>query len=156
MCGSPFPSRNSCNLVTILGNRANLFVIRSESLLHTPLFYFLSVLATSALRLSLSSLPITLQIFVFKATGISPKCLLCSRSPQCSCSCVSFDHFLAIHNTLRHSFIPTSARVDKVGLVFLNKSMLLVLLFPFTLNRLECCKKNLLSHPFCSHQNVRS
>lgn len=76
-------------------------------------------------------------------------------SPQCSWSCVSFDHNLVIHNPVRYSFIPTSARVAKAGLVFLTKSILLVFLFHFTLNRLDYCRKSLLSHPSCPHQNVR-
>lgn len=121
------------------------------------------MLATSDLGLSLSSLPTMLQIVVFKATGISPNACYAHEfsmasqtwSPQCSWSCVSFDHNLAIHYPLRYSFIPTSARVAKAGLVFLTKSKLLVLLLHFTLNRLDYCRKNLLSHPSCPHQNVR-
>ena len=41
-----------------------------------------------------------------------------------------------------------------MGLVFLIKSTLLVLPFPFTLKRLTYCRKSLLSHSYCLHQDV--
>ena len=67
---------------------------------------------------------------------------------------MTFVCFLAIHNPLRYSSILPNARVAKMGLVFLIKSMLLVLPFPFTLKRLTYCRKSLLSHSYCLHQDV--
>lgn len=67
---------------------------------------------------------------------------------------MTFVCFLAIHNPLRYSSILPNARVAKMGLVFLIKSMLLVLPFPFTLKRLTYCRKSLLSHSHCLHQDV--
>ncbi|EDM18153.1 rCG40373 [Rattus norvegicus] len=147
-------------LVAILGNCTILFVIRTEPSLHAPMYYFLSMLAISDLGLSLSSLPTMLQIFVFKR--ISPNACFAQEffihgftdMESSVLLIMSFDHFLAIRISLRYSSILTSARVAKMGQVFLIKSMLLVLPFPFILKRLAYCRKSLLSHSYCVHHDV--
>nr|XP_023396340.1 olfactory receptor 51A7-like [Loxodonta africana] len=149
-------------LVAILGNCAILFVIRTEPSLRAPMYYFLSMLAVSDLGLSLSSLPTMLRVFLFNATGISPNACFAQEffihgftdMESSVLLLMSFDRFLAIHNPLRYSSILTSARVAKIGLVFLIKSIFLVLPFPFTLKRLTYCRKSLLSHSYCLHQDV--
>uniref|UniRef100_A0A8D1DG14 G-protein coupled receptors family 1 profile domain-containing protein n=1 Tax=Sus scrofa TaxID=9823 RepID=A0A8D1DG14_PIG len=99
----------------------------------------------------------------FQCYSNSPQCLLCSRIlyPWSHRSGVLgapahvfgplFGH---IRNPLRYSSILTNARVAKTGLAFLTKSMLLVLRFPFTLKRWTYCRKSLLSHSYCLHQDV--
>ncbi|XP_010830970.1 PREDICTED: olfactory receptor 51A7-like [Bison bison bison] len=149
-------------LVAILGSCTTLFMIRTEPSRHAPMYYFLSKLAVSDLRLSLSSLPTMLLIFALNATGISPSACFAQEffihgftNLESSVLLVmSFVRFLAIHNPLRYSSIFPNARVAKMGLVFLIKSTLLVLAFPFTLKRLTYCRKSLLSHSYCLHQDV--
>ena len=149
-------------LVAILGNCTILFMIRTEPSLHAPMYYFLSKLAVSDLSLSLSSLPTMLLIFDLNATGISPSACFAQEffihgftNLESSVLLVmSFVCFLAIRNPLRYSSILPNARVAKMGLVFLIKSTLLVLPFPFTLKRLTYCRKSLLSHSYCLHQDV--
>nr|XP_025749860.1 LOW QUALITY PROTEIN: olfactory receptor 51A7-like [Callorhinus ursinus] len=149
-------------LVAILGHCTIFFVIRTEPSLHAPMYYFLSMLAVSDLGLSLSSLPTMLRIFVFNATGLSPNACFTQEffihgftDMESSVLLVmSFDCFLAICNPLSYSSILTNARVAKMGLVFHIKSMLLVLPFPFTLKKLTYCRKSLLSHSYCLHQDV--
>ncbi|XP_027703072.1 olfactory receptor 51A7 [Vombatus ursinus] len=149
-------------LVAILGNCTILFIIKTEPSLHEPMYYFLSMLAVSDLGLSLSSLPTMLRIFLFNVPGISPDACFAQEffihgftdMESSVLLIMSFDRFLAIWNPLRYSSILTGARVSKMGLVFVIKSMLLVLPFPFTLKRLSYCHKNLLSHSYCLHQDV--
>ncbi|XP_046494521.1 olfactory receptor 51A7-like [Equus quagga] len=149
-------------LVAILGNCTILFVIRVEPSLHAPMSYFLCMLAVSDVGLSFSSLPTMLRIFIFNATGISPNACFAQEffihgftDMESSVLLVmSFDRFLAIHNPLRYSSILTNVRVAKMGLVFLIKSVLLVFPFPVTLKRLTYCRKSLLSHSYCLHQDV--
>ena len=149
-------------LVAILGICTTLFMIRTEPSLHAPTNYFLSTLAVSDLGLSLSSLPTMLQIFALNVTGISPSASFAQEfiihgftNLESSVLLVmAFVRFLAICNPLRHSSILPNARVAKMGLVFFIKSMLLVLPFPFTLKRLTYCRKSLLSHSYCLHQDV--
>ncbi|XP_008522963.1 olfactory receptor 51A7-like [Equus przewalskii] len=149
-------------LVALLGNCTILFFIKTEPSLHEPMYYFLSMLAVSDLGLSLSSLPTMLRIFLFNAPGISPDACIAqeffihgfSAMESSVLLLMSFDRFIAICNPLRYTSILTSAKVTKIGLAFSLKNVLLILPFPFTLKHLKYCKKNLLSHSYCLHQDV--
>ncbi|XP_036856889.2 olfactory receptor 51A4-like [Manis javanica] len=149
-------------LVAILGNCTILFFIKTETSLHEPMYYFLSMLAVSDLGLSISSLPTTLRVFLFNATGISPDACFAqeffihgfSAMESSVLLIMSIDRFIAIYNPLRYTSILTSARIIKIGLAFATLCLLLILPFPFTLKRLRYCKKILLSHSYCLHQDV--
>ncbi|XP_074153628.1 olfactory receptor 51A7-like [Sminthopsis crassicaudata] len=149
-------------LIAILGNCTILLVIKTETSLHEPMYYFLSMLAISDLGLSLSSLPTMLRIFLFNAPGISPDACFTQEffihgftvMESSVLLIMSFDRFIAIHNPLRYSSILTTARISKMGLVMAIRSFLLVLPFPLTLKRLSYCHKNLLSHSYCLHQDL--
>ncbi|XP_066216753.1 olfactory receptor 51A7-like [Saccopteryx leptura] len=149
-------------LVAILGNCVILFVIKTEPSLHVPMYYFLFMLAISDLGLSLTSLPTMLTTFVFNATEISPNACFAQEffvhefadMESSVLMVMSFDRFLAIRNPLRYSSVLTNARVVKLCMVLFIKSMLLMLPFPFTLKSLTYCKKSLLSHSYCLHQDV--
>ncbi|XP_074046106.1 olfactory receptor 51A7-like [Macrotis lagotis] len=149
-------------LIAILGNCTILFVIKTETSLHGPMYYLLSMLAISDLGLSLSSSPTMLRIFLFNATGISPDACFAQEffihvftaMESTVLLIMSFDRFIAIHNPLRYSSILTTARISKIGMVMAIRSFLLVFPFPLTLKRLKYCNKNLLSHSYCLHQDV--
>uniref|UniRef100_H0Y1A7 Olfactory receptor n=1 Tax=Otolemur garnettii TaxID=30611 RepID=H0Y1A7_OTOGA len=149
-------------LMAILGNCTILFVIRTETSLHEPMYYFLSMLALSDLGLSFSSLPTMLRIFLFNTMGISADACIAQEffihgftdMESSVLLIMSFDRFVAIRSPLRYSSILTSSRVVQIGLVFAVKSILLVLPLPFTLKRLRYCNKRLLSHSYCLHQDV--
>uniref|UniRef100_A0A8C2W668 Olfactory receptor n=1 Tax=Chinchilla lanigera TaxID=34839 RepID=A0A8C2W668_CHILA len=148
--------------VAILGNCTILFFITTEPSLHEPMYYFLSMLAFSDLGLSLSSLPTMLRIFLFNASEISPNACFAqeffihefSAMESSVLLIMSFDRFIAICNPLRYASILTIARVIHIGVAFSLKNILLILPFPFTLKRLRYCKKNLLFHSYCLHQDV--
>ncbi|XP_037695665.1 olfactory receptor 51A7-like [Choloepus didactylus] len=149
-------------LLAILGNCTILFFIKTESSLHEPMYYFLSMLAFSDLGLTISSLPTMLRVFLFNATGISPNACFAqtffihgfSAMESSVLLIMSTDRFTAIYNPLRYTSILTSARVIKIGLIFPGLSILFILPFPFILRRLKFCKKSLLSHSYCLHQDV--
>ncbi|XP_012500999.1 PREDICTED: olfactory receptor 51A4-like [Propithecus coquereli] len=149
-------------LVAILGNCTILCFIKTETSLHEPMYYFLSMLAFSDLGLSISSLPTMLRIFLFNATGISSDACFAqeffihafSAMESSVLFIMSVDRFIAIYNPLRYTSILTNDRVIKVGLVFAAISLSVVLPFPFILKRLKFCKKSLLSHSYCLHQDV--
>uniref|UniRef100_A0A8C9ASV5 Olfactory receptor n=1 Tax=Prolemur simus TaxID=1328070 RepID=A0A8C9ASV5_PROSS len=149
-------------LIAILGNCTILFFIKTETSLHEPMYYFLCMLTFSDLGLSISSLPTMLRIFLFNATGISSDACFAqeffihafSAMESSVLFIMSVDRFIAIYNPLRYTSILTSDRVVKVGLVFAAMSISVVLPFPFILKRLKFCKKSLLSHSYCLHQDV--
>ncbi|XP_052032916.1 olfactory receptor 51A4-like [Apodemus sylvaticus] len=148
--------------VAIIGNCTILFFIKSEPSLHEPMYYFLSMLALSDLGLSISSLPTMLKVFLFNSPDISPNVCFAqeffihefSAMESSVLLIMSFDRYIAICNPLRYTSILTSARVLQIGLAFSLKNVLLILPFPVTLKRRRYCKKNLLSHSYCLHQDV--
>ncbi|XP_051005458.1 olfactory receptor 51A7-like [Acomys russatus] len=148
--------------VAITGNCTILFLIKTETSLHEPMYYFLSILAFSDLGLSISSLPTMLRIFLFNTTEISPDACFAqeffihgfSAMESSVLFIMSIDHFIAVYNPLRYTSILTGSRVFKAGLIFATLSIAVVLPFPFILKRLEFCKKSLLSHSYCLHQDV--
>ncbi|XP_069325450.1 olfactory receptor 51A4-like [Eulemur rufifrons] len=149
-------------IAAILGNCTILFFVKTEPSLHEPMYYFLSMLALSDLGLSFSSLPTMLRVFLFNIPGISPDACIAqeffihgfSAMESSILLIMSFDRFIAICNPLRYTSILTSARVFQIGIVFGLKNVVLILPFPFTLKHLRYCKKNLLSHSYCLHQDV--
>ncbi|XP_004717532.1 olfactory receptor 51A7 [Echinops telfairi] len=149
-------------MVAILGNCTILFVIKTESSLHEPMYYFLAMLALSDLGLSFSSLPTMLRVFLFNVMGISHNACFAQEffihgftvMESSVLLIMSLDRFLAIHNPLRYSSVLTSDRVYKMGLAMAFRSVLLVLPFPFILRRLKYCQKHVLSHSYCFHQDT--
>ncbi|XP_055972385.1 olfactory receptor 51A4-like [Sorex fumeus] len=148
--------------ISILGNCTILYFIKTETSLHEPMYYFLSMLAFSDLGLCISSLPTMLRIFLFNATSISPDACIAQEffiheftaMESSVLFIMSIDRFIAIGNPLRYTSILTTGRIIKIGLAFGALSILLVLPFPFILKRLKFCKKSLLSHSYCLHQDV--
>ncbi|XP_037377935.1 olfactory receptor 51A7-like [Talpa occidentalis] len=149
-------------LIAMLGNCIIIFLIKTETTLHEPMYYFLLMLAFSDLGLSISSLPTMLRIFLFNATGISPDACFAqeffihgfSAMESSVLLIMSMDRFIAICNPLRYTSILTSDRVVKICLALAIRSILYVFPFPFILKRLKFCKKSLLSHSYCLHQDV--
>ncbi|XP_072472761.1 olfactory receptor 51A7-like [Notamacropus eugenii] len=149
-------------IIATVGNCTILILIKTESSLHEPMYYFLSMLAFSDLGLSLSSLPTMLRIFLFNATGISIDACIAQEffihtftAMESSVLLImSLDRFIAIHKPLRYSSILTTSRIIKIGLIFAIRCLILILPFPITLKRLTYCNKNLLSHSYCLHQDV--
>ncbi|XP_037696698.1 olfactory receptor 51A7-like [Choloepus didactylus] len=149
-------------LLAILGNYTILFFIKTEISLHEPMYYFLAMLAFSDLGLSISSLPTKLRVFLLNVTGISPSACFAQiffiheflAMESSVLLIVSADCFIAVYNPLQYTSILTSARVIKIGLLFAGLSILFILPFPFILKRLKFCKKSLLSHSYCLHQDV--
>ncbi|XP_062951802.1 olfactory receptor 51A7-like [Cynocephalus volans] len=149
-------------LVAILGNCTILFFIKTETSLHEPVYYFLSMLAFSDLGLSFSSLPTMLSIFSFNATGISSDACFAQEffihiftaMESSVLFIMSVDRFMAIYNPLRYTSVFTTDRVFKIGLAFALLCILFVLPFPFILKRLKFCNKRLLSRSYCLHQDV--
>ncbi|XP_006166528.1 olfactory receptor 51A4-like [Tupaia chinensis] len=146
----------------ILGNSTIIFFIKTETSLHEPMYYFLSMLSFSDLGLSISSLPTILRIFLFNATAISSDACFAPEffihvfsTMESSVLCImSVDRFIAINSPLKYTSILTSDRVIKIGLVFATICILGFLPFPFILKRLKFCKKSLLSYSYCLHQDV--
>ncbi|XP_074153632.1 olfactory receptor 51A7-like [Sminthopsis crassicaudata] len=149
-------------IISTVGNCIILILIKTESSLHEPMYYFLSMLAFSDLGLTFSSLPTMLKIFLFNITAISIDACIAQEffihtftAMESSVLLImSLDRFIAIHKPLRYSSILTTSRIIKIGLIFAIRCLILILPFPITLKRLTYCNKKLLSHAYCLHQDV--
>ncbi|NXC22310.1 O51G2 protein, partial [Corythaeola cristata] len=148
-------------LITMLGNGTILLTVKANQRLHQPMYYFLSMLATTDLGLTLSTLPMVLCIFWFGTGEISfPVCLtqmFCIHAFTFMESLVllamAFDDHVAIWSPLRYSSILTSARVATIGLGMVSLSLTLLPLICL-LTRLPFCRSHVLSHSYCLHQDT--
>ena len=153
---------SSVYFLSLLGNFTILFFIKTEPSLHEPMHYFLSMLSVSDLGLSLSSLLITLGLFLFGVHGIhAATCFaqeffihLFTVTEASVLLVMAFDQYVAIHNPLRYSTILTRSQVIKTGVLLTSKNIMLILPLPFLLQRLTYCHQNLLLHSYCLHQGV--
>ncbi|NXU21814.1 O51I2 protein, partial [Thalassarche chlororhynchos] len=148
-------------LIAMLGNGTILLIVRVNRRLHQPMYYFLSMLATTDLGLTLSTLPTVLRVFWFGTGEISfPVCLtqmFCIHAFSFMESSVllamAFDRYMAICCPLRYSSILTSARVAKIGLGMVCRSLTLLPLICL-LTQLPFCRSHVLSHSYCLHQDM--
>ncbi|XP_066476031.1 olfactory receptor 51G2-like [Tiliqua scincoides] len=149
-------------IISILGNAAILFAIKTDRSLHEPMYLFLSMLAVTDLGLSFSSMPTILGIFWFNAREISLRACFAQLFFIHSLSFIesavllamAFDRMVAIRSPLRYASILTLPRVGKMGLAFVFRGVALIFPLPFLLRRHRYCRANVLLHSYCLHQEV--
>lgn len=111
-------------LITVLGNGTILLIVRANRRLHQAMYYFLSMMATTDLGLTLSTLPMALRVFWFGTGEITFQVCLTqmffihafSFMESLVLLVMAFDRYMAICYPLRYSSILTSARIAKIGL----------------------------------------
>ncbi|XP_036599755.1 olfactory receptor 51F2-like [Trichosurus vulpecula] len=152
-----------CLYVTALsGNGMILFVIITESSLHEPMYYFLSMLSTTDLGLSISTLVTMLGIFWFNAREISfDACLaqmffiqLFTVMESSVLLAMAFDRFVAISNPLRYATILTESRIAQIGVAIVTRGTLILTPMVLLLKRLSYCHSHVLHHSYCFHPDV--
>ncbi|XP_008522233.2 olfactory receptor 51M1 [Equus przewalskii] len=149
-------------LVAISGNCFILIIVKTNSRLHTPMYYLLSFLALTDLGLSMSTLPTTMGIFwfnshsiYFEACQIQMFCIHSFSFMESSVLLVmSFDRFVAICHPLRYSVIITGQRVVRAGLVVILRGPVALVPIVLLLKAFPYCGPRVLSHSFCLHQEV--
>ncbi|XP_008592190.1 PREDICTED: olfactory receptor 51F1-like [Galeopterus variegatus] len=156
-----------CLYITALsGNGVILFVIITESSLHEPMYYFLSMLSTTDMGLCISTLVTTLGIFWFNARQISfHACVaqmffiqLFTVMESSVLLVMAFDCFIAICNPLRYATILTDSRILKVILkvwfAILVRGTVILMPLVLLLKRLTFCQSHVLHHSYCFHPDV--
>ncbi|XP_062983840.1 olfactory receptor 52P1-like [Elgaria multicarinata webbii] len=149
-------------VLTVLGNGAVLFVIRTEPALHRPMFLFLSMLATNDLILSTSTLPKALSIMWAGSREIGfGACLVqmyfihtFSIVESAILLAMAFDRYVAICNPLRYATILSNPVVAKMGLVATARGVLMVIPCPILIKRLPYCFHRVIEHTYCEHMAV--
>ncbi|XP_003341018.1 olfactory receptor 51F2-like [Monodelphis domestica] len=149
-------------VIALSGNSMILFVIITEQSLHEPMYYFLFMLSTTDICLSLSTLPTTLGVFWFNAQEITlDSCIsqlffihFLTIMESSVLLAMSFDRFIAICDPLRYSTILTPIRIIQFGLMMILRGSVVMTPVLLLLKRLSFCKNNILSHSYCYHPDV--
>nr|XP_005310556.1 olfactory receptor 52M1-like [Chrysemys picta bellii] len=149
-------------IIAILGNFTILFIVKRETSLHGPMYYFLCMLAITDLVLSTSILPKTLSIFWFNSREIDfNACLTQLYFVHCFSVIESgifvamgFDRYVAICDPLRHSTILTNPVVAKISLAVVLRGGMLVMPHPFLARWKPYCRTNIIPHTLCEHMAV--
>ncbi|XP_037695663.1 olfactory receptor 52E2-like [Choloepus didactylus] len=152
----------SMYVVALIANSVILLIIKTETVLHEPMFYFLSMLAITDLILSTSTLPKILGIFWFNFHEINFHACLTqmffihafSGVESGLLVAMALDRYVAICNPLRHSSILTNAVVGQVGIVTLLRGLVLMTPHPFLVRKWPYCRTNVVPHTYCEHMAV--
>ncbi|NXE98255.1 O51I2 protein, partial [Menura novaehollandiae] len=149
-------------LLMLLGNCCLLWTIRTEQVLHSPMYQFLSMLALADLGLSLCTLPTVLAVFCFSAPSLPFQACLAQMYFIHTFSAIesgvlvamAFDRFVAICHPLRYGSVLSGSLVARAGLLIVLRGLCVVLPVAVLMGRMPCCRSRVLSHSFCLHQDM--
>ncbi|XP_059119312.1 olfactory receptor 52D1-like [Peromyscus eremicus] len=141
----------------LLGNLSILFIVRTDSTLHEPMYFFLCMLAVTDMILSTTAMPKILSNFWFHDRAIYfEACLIQVFLIHSLCSMASgfilamaLDRYVAICNPLRHSTILTHRVIQNLGIVIVFRGALLFSPQPLMLRWLPYCRTNIIPHTYC-------
>ena len=144
------------------GNSLVLFAIVTQPSLHEPMYYFLSMLSTTDLGLSVSTLFTMLGIFWFNAREISFNACLSQMffikfftvMESSVLLAMAFDRFVAISDPLRYAIILTDSRITQIGVAIVIRGTLTLTPMVAVLTRLSYCHSRVLHHSYCFHPDV--
>ncbi|KAK2100887.1 hypothetical protein P7K49_022235 [Saguinus oedipus] len=146
-------------VISILGNSIILFLIRTDTALHEPMYIFLSMLAASDLGLCASTFPTMMRLFWLGAREL-PFDLCAAQTffihaftyvESGVLLAMAFDRFVAIRDPLHYATILTCSATAKVGTAILVRAVLLNLPGPILLQHLLFPQISVLSHCYCLH-----
>ncbi|XP_069326615.1 olfactory receptor 51G2-like [Eulemur rufifrons] len=152
----------SIYVLSVMGNVTILYIVKSVSSLHTPMYLFLSMLSVADLGLSASTLPSMVAVFLLgqRKTGAAA-CFMqlffihtFSVIESAVLLAMAFDRCVAIREPLHYATILTTRRIGAIGLAIVTHSAVLHLPLPVLLGRLQFQPVNALSHSYCIHPDV--
>ncbi|XP_005342352.2 olfactory receptor 52H1 [Ictidomys tridecemlineatus] len=149
-------------LVAIVGNCILLYLIAVERSLHEPMFFFLSMLASTDLILSTATVPkllsnlwlgsqeitfsgcLTQMFFLHFSFAVDSAVLLA----------MAFDRYVAICLPLKYNTVLTPQVITKLMVSIVVRSFSIVLPDVFLLKRLPFCRTRIIPHTYCEHIGV--
>ncbi|XP_036895874.1 olfactory receptor 1020-like [Sturnira hondurensis] len=143
--------------VTLVGNLGMIILIHMEPQLHTPMYFFLSILSFTDASLSTTNTPRLLENFVISGQSISfagcvaqMALMLLQGTAECLLLAVmAYDRFVAIcHPLLYHSIMSHRLRVQLVAATYTASVASATLLTSCVFER-PYCGPNLINHYFC-------
>ncbi|CAM4337429.1 unnamed protein product [Lepidochelys olivacea] len=145
--------------IAILGDFTILFIVKRETSLHRPLYYFLCMLAVTDVALCTCTIPKMLSIFWLNSREIDfSACLTQMYFIHCFTVmesgifvAMAFDRYVAICDPLRQSTTLTNSVVAKVGLAVVLRGDMLALPYLFLARQWPYCRTNIIPHSYCKH-----
>ncbi|XP_038619202.1 olfactory receptor 52K1-like [Tachyglossus aculeatus] len=149
-------------IVTILGNCTILLVVTLEESLHTPMHFFLCMLAITDIIGSTTVLPKTLSIFWCDDKEIHiDACLLqmflihsLSVMESSILVAMAYDRYIAICDPLRYNSVLTNALIVKIGLAIVARGSVLIAPLCFLVKTLPFCGTNVIANTYCEHMGL--
>ncbi|XP_055989933.1 olfactory receptor 5A1-like [Sorex fumeus] len=153
-----FPIFLGIYLVTIFWNLSLILLIRVDSHLHTPMYFFLSFLSFIDICYSSSTGPKMLSdffkdertiSFIACATQYFAGCWM-GLSECCLLAAMAYDRYIAIGNPLQYTTIMAPRLCQKMVAGALGSGFLNSLLQTIPCFNLYYCKSNVIQHFFCN------
>ncbi|XP_051005505.1 olfactory receptor 51B2-like isoform X2 [Acomys russatus] len=149
-------------LSVLLGNGTLLYLIKDDQNLHEPMYYFLAMLASTDLMVTLTTMPTVMAVLWVNHREIRHGACFLQAYVIHSLSIVesgvllamSYDRFVAICTPLHYNSILTNSRVIKIGLGVVLRGFLSLVPPILPLFWFPYCRSHVLSHAFCLHQDV--
>ncbi|EHH56512.1 hypothetical protein EGM_05945, partial [Macaca fascicularis] len=149
-------------VVAVVGNCILLYLIAVEHSLHEPMFFFLSMLATTDLILSTATVPKLLSNFWIGSQEITFSGCLTQMFflhfsfvvDSAILLAMAFDRYVAICFPLRYTTILTPQVIIKLMVSIVVRSFSIILPDVFLLKRLPFCRTHIIPHTYCEHIGV--
>ncbi|XP_004590152.2 olfactory receptor 52H1-like [Ochotona princeps] len=149
-------------VVAIAGNGILLYLIAVEYSLHEPMFFFLSMLATTDLILSTATVPKLLnnlwlgfqeisfsgcltQMFFLHFSFVVDSAILLA---------MAFHRYVAICFSLRYTTILNPQLIVKLMVTIVVRSFLIIVPDVFLVRRLPFCRTRIIPHTYCEHIGI--
>ncbi|KAF5918687.1 olfactory receptor 51G1-like [Diceros bicornis minor] len=149
-------------LVALLGNATILHLVRTDSSLHQPMYYFLAILAVTDLVLCMSTLLSVLGVLWFDAqmVGLVP-CVLqqhflhsFSFMESAVLFAMAVDRLVAIQSPLHYGSVTMGPRVALAGVILGIKRAAITAAPSLHLLKFDYCHPGVLIHAYCLHQDM--
>ncbi|XP_006885563.1 PREDICTED: olfactory receptor 51B2-like [Elephantulus edwardii] len=146
----------------LLGNGTLLYLIKDDHSLHEPMYYFLAMLASADLMVTLTTMPTVMGVLWMNYRKINhTSCFLqayfihsLSIIESGILLAMAYDRFIAIRNPLRYTSILTSTWLVKIGVGVFMRGFVSIMPVIIRLFSFSYCRSHILSHAFCLHQEV--